>query len=158
MPEILSVLNQHIRAVVPTTSETGVRGERIAAEYLEANGYALVLSNFKVPIGRNRRGARVTGEIDIVALDGDVLCFVEVKTKTSDEFADPLASVTTRKQRQITRTARVYRRIFGLREVKYRFDVVSAVLTPNSEPKIKLIKDFWSESKFRKKAWSGDIH
>ena len=159
MSELLSILKEDISRPGPTTrSETGRRGELLAAEYLESQGYRLVLSNFKVPIGRNRRGAGVTGEIDLIALDGDVLCFVEVKTKHSRDFADPIASVTTRKQRQITRTARVYRRIFRLSDMKYRFDVVSIILAADATPVIELTKDFWSESKFRKKAWSGDIH
>ncbi len=138
--------------------ETGSRGERLAAEYLEANGYRLVVANFKVPIGRNTRGVAVTGEIDIIAIDEDTLCLVEVKTKTSDEFASPLAAVNLRKQRQITRTARVYRRIFGLSEMPYRFDVVTVILAANAKPKMELTKGFWSESKFRKKAWTGDIY
>jgi putative endonuclease len=138
--------------------EIGRRGERLAAEYLEAHGYRLVLANFKAPIGRNSRGVSVTGEIDIVALDEGTLCFVEVKTRTSAEFAEPLASVTRRKQRQITRTARVYRRIFGLSQMDYRYDVVSLIIARNAEPTIELTKGFWSESKFRKKAWSGDFY
>jgi|SRR5687767_10648128 len=158
MAEILSVLKQDIRPKVRATSETGRQGERIAAEYLKANGYRLVLSNFTVPIGRNTRGVAVTGEIDIVAVDGETLCFIEVKARTSDEFAAPIATVTLRKQRQITRTARIYRRIFGLQEMPYRYDVVSLVLPKNEKPKIELIKDFWTEGKFRKKAWSGDIY
>jgi putative endonuclease len=158
MSNILSILKQDIREPVAATSETGRRGERLAAEYLESQGYRLILSNFKVPIGRNRQSAAVTGEIDIVALEGDILCFVEVKTKLSSDFAEPIASVTTRKQRQITRTARVYRRIFRLQEMNCRFDVVSIVLASYSDPKIELIRDFWSESKFRKKAWSEDIY
>jgi len=157
MAEILSVLKQHIRPVVRAASETGLYGERLAADYLVASGYRLVLANFKVPVGRNKKGVAVTGEIDIIAIDDDTLCFVEVKTRTSDEFAAPLATVNLRKQRQITRTARVYRRIFGLREKPYRYDAVSVVLQRNGEPKIDLLKGFWSESKFRKKAWTGDI-
>ncbi len=153
---LLDIENAH-RLKNPS-AEVGIEGERLAAEFLEANGYRLVLSNFKVPIGRNSRGVSVTGEIDIVALDGDILCFVEVKTKTSAEFADPLASVTRRKQRQITRTARVYRRIFNLSQMPQRFDVVSIVLQGKAEPTIDLVKGFWSESKFRKKAWTGDIY
>src|SRR4030095_829825 len=109
-------------------------------------------------IGRNSRGVAVTGEIDIVAVDADTLCFVEVKTKASTGFAEPLASVTVRKQRQITRTARIYRRIFGLTEMPYRYDVVSVVLEKNIEPSIDLVKGFWSERKFRKKVWTGDIY
>jgi putative endonuclease len=157
MPELLSI------SAIPSRrfndrEETGRRGERLAAEYLEASGYRLVLANFKVPIGRNSRGVSVTGEIDIVALDGDTLCFIEVKTRTSAAFAEPLAAVTRRKQRQITRTARVYRRVFRLSHMSYRFDVVSIVIAPDAEPEIELTKSFWSESSFRKKAWIGDPH
>lgn len=158
MTEILSVVKQDKRVPVPGTSETGLRGEFLAARFLESNGYRLVLRNFKVPIGRNSRGAALTGEIDIVALDGETLCFVEVKAKASADFAPPVATVTTRKQRQITRAARVYRRIFGLSEMPYRYDVVSVVLPRNAEPKIDVAKGFWTESKFRKKKWSGDIY
>ena len=158
MSDFVSILKQDIRPDLRTTSETGRRGEQLAAVYLEENGYRLVLSNFKVPIGRNKRGAAVTGEVDIVATDGDVLCFIEVKTKTSDDFAAPLAAVNLRKQRQITRTARVYRRIFGLHDMNYRFDVVSIVLKQKSEPRIELIKGFWAESRFRKRTWTGDIY
>ncbi len=157
MPEILSITTS-----APSRSngreEIGRRGEKLAAQYLERNGYRLVVSNFKVPIGRNSRGVSVTGEIDIVALDDQTLCFVEVKTRTSAAFAEPLASVTRRKQRQITRTARVYRRIFGLSKMNYRFDVVSLVIAQNADPEIELTKGFWSESNFRKRVWTGDIH
>lgn len=158
MAEILSIREQAKLPSWVASRSLGARGEHLAAKFLEVNGYRLVLANFKVPIGRNTRGVAVTGEIDIVAIDGETLCFVEVKTRTSDEFAGPLATVTLRKQRQITRTARIYRRIFGLREMPYRYDVVSIVLRPEDEPRIELIKGFWSESKFRKKAWSGDIY
>lgn len=112
------------------------------------------MANFKVPVGRNRLGVSVTGEIDLIALDEYILCFVEVKTRSSDEFASPLAAVTLRKQRQIIRTAKIYRKIFRLQAVKFRYDVVSIVLNGNARPKIELIKGFWSEDKFRKKLWT----
>ena len=158
MAEILSVLKQDKRPPVLGTSETGHRGEYLASQFLESNGYRLILSNFKAPIGRNSRGAAVTGEIDIVALDGETLCFIEVKTKASADFSPPVATVNTRKQRQITRAARVYRRTFGLAEMQYRYDVVSVILPRNAEPTIEITKNFWSESKFRKKKWTGDIY
>ena len=158
MTEILSVVKQDKRPPVLGTSETGHRGEFLAARFLESNGYRLILRNFKAPIGRNSRGAALTGEIDIVALDGETLCFVEVKSKASADFAPPVATVTSRKQRQITRAARVYRRIFGLAEMPYRYDVVSVVLPRDAEPTIEVAKSFWSESKFRKKRWTGDIN
>ena len=96
----------------------------------------------------------VTGEIDIIALDGETLCFVEVKTRRSDEFTPIITAVDTRKQRQITRTAKVYRRIFQVREMEYRFDVVTVLMPKHAVPEIELVKAFWNESKFRKKAWN----
>jgi len=135
----------------------GDLGERLAAEHLEKHGYRLVVANFKVPIGRNTNDAQVTGEIDLIAFEGDTLCFIEVKTRTSDEFTGPLSAVDLRKQRQITRTARIYRRIFGIRDVKYRYDVVTIVIRRGRLPEIELVKGFWTEAKFRKRAWSGDI-
>jgi Holliday junction resolvase-like predicted endonuclease len=76
-----------------------------------------------------------------------------VKTRRSDEIAGPLANVNLRKQRQIIRTARVYRRIFGLQEIKYRFDVVSVLAEKGRKPLIELYRGFWSEAKFRKRGW-----
>lgn len=142
---------------VPSTSETGAKGEKLAALHLVSNGYTLVAGNFKVPVGRNSVGAQVTGEIDLIALDGDTLCFVEVKTRRSAKFADPLSNVDLRKQRQITRTARIYRRVFGVYDMPYRFDVISVLLEKGVPPKIELIRAFWNESKFKKQDWSGDI-
>jgi putative endonuclease len=140
--------------------ELGRRGERLAAEHLRAVGYKLVASNFKVGVGRNRRGAVVQAEIDLVAYEGATLCFVEVKTRASDWFAAPEANVDLRKQRQITRAARAYRRVLGLRSAPYRYDVVSVVLPPPAEDgstpamRLELLRNFWTEDKFRKRRWS----
>lgn len=112
-------------------SELGRRGEGLAAAYLQQLGYRLVAANFSVPVGQNRRGAQVNAEIDLIAYDEETLCFVEVKTRSSDWFAAPSASVDLRKQRQITRGARAYRRIFGLTDASYRYDVVSIILPPD---------------------------
>ena len=132
----------------------GERGERLAADYLAKNGYRLVVSNFKVPVGRNSKGVQVTGEIDIIALDGETLVFIEVKTRRSDEFTPVITNVDARKQRQIIRTAKVYRKIFGIRNMPFRYDVVTVLMPKHTEPTIELTKGFWSESKFRKRNWS----
>ena len=137
----------------------GRRGERLAADYLCARGYELVASNFKTGVGRNRRGAIVQAEIDLVAYDGPVLCFVEVKTRASDWFAAPEANVDLRKQRQITRAARAYRRLLGLQHAPRRYDVVTVILpTPAPDgrepaPRVELLRNFWTEDKFRKRRW-----
>jgi len=132
----------------------GERGEELAADFLIKNGYRLVAVNFKVPVGRNSKGVQVTGEIDIIALEGEVLCFVEVKTRRSDEFTPIAASVDLRKQRQITRTAKVYRRIFHVWEMEHRFDVVTVLIPEFAEQEIELKKGFWNDSNFRKRRWN----
>lgn len=140
--------------------ELGRRGEALAAVHLLAQGYRLVASNFKLGVGRNRRGAVVQAEIDLVAYDGPVVCFVEVKTRASDRFAAPEANVDLRKQRQVTRAARAYRRMLGLTGAPFRYDVVSVVLPPPDSdgfehaPRLELFRGFWTEDKFRKKRWS----
>lgn len=135
----------------------GARGEQLAARFLAENGFHIVVANFKVPVGRNGKGVQVTGEIDIVALEGETLCFVEVKTRRSEEFTPVITAVDLRKQRQITRTARVYRKIFGVREMEYRFDVVTVLMPKHAEPEIKLARAYWTEAKFRKANWNHRI-
>src|SRR5215213_7129282 len=138
----------------------GRRGERLAAEHLERLGYALVASNFTLPVGRNSRGALVRAEIDLVAYEDKTLCFVEVKTRTSDWFAAPEANVDLRKQRQISRAARVYRRMFGLMGEPFRYDVVSVIVLPADErgvaarPRLEVLRNFWTDEKFRKRRWT----
>jgi putative endonuclease len=138
--------------------ELGRRGEELAIEHLERAGYRIVAANFSVPIGRNTRDVMVNAEIDVVAYDGPTLCFIEVKTRASDEFAPPQVNVDLRKRRQIGRAARGYRRMFGLVDAPYRYDVVT-VISPSSakqidtEPRIELLKNFWTDEKLRKRNW-----
>lgn len=140
--------------------ELGRRGEMLAALHLERAGYRLVASNFTLPVGRNMRGALVHAEIDIVAYEGATLCFVEVKTRASDWFAAPEANVDLRKQRQIARAARVYRRLFGLTGTPYRYDVISVILPAADRdaqppaPRLRLLRNFWTDEKFRKRRWA----
>lgn len=139
-----------------STRDLGKRGEEIAAAYLQKVGYVLVASNFNLPVGRNRNSAVVNVEIDLVAYERDVLCFIEVKTRASDWFAAPAANVDLRKQRQVTRAAQAYRRMFGLMEARFRYDVVSVVLPSATEEdvEIELLRGFWREEKFRKTKWT----
>lgn len=157
MSQILTLNFEQELSENSDSNSVGRIGEDLAAQFLIRRGWRLVCSNFKVPIGRNRRGVAVSGEIDLIALDRDVLCFIEVKTRSSDEFASPLSAVDLRKQRQITRTARIYRKIFGLQSLKFRYDVVSIVLNDKKSPQIGLFENFWTESKFRKKFWNDEI-
>jgi len=79
------------------------------------------------------RGVLVNAEIDVVAYDGPTLCFIEVKTRASDEFTQPQANVDVRKRRQIARAARGYRRMLGLMSAPYRYDVVTVLLPAETE-------------------------
>jgi len=134
--------------------ELGARGEALAIDHLERSGYRIVAANFSLPIGRNTRDAIVIAEIDVVAYDGPILCFVEVKTRVSDDFALPQVNVDLRKRRQIARAARGYRRMMGLTAAPFRYDVVTVVAKPDdANPRIELLKGFWTDEQLRKKKW-----
>ena|SRR5579871_5477458 len=132
----------------------GAEGERLAKRFLRKHKYRVVVSNLKMRLGRGITGQPISGEIDIIAYDNDVLCFVEVKTRTSIEIAPPEAAVTLTKQRQIVRTARRYRQMLGLIGEPYRYDVISVVMTDPKRPEIELKRGYFSEDNLRKRAFA----
>lgn len=139
-------------AVTPAHFDLGQRGESSAVDHLQQAGYRIVAANFSLPIGRNIRDVIVNAEIDVVAYDGPTLCFVEVKTRASDDFAPPQANVDLRKRRQISRAALAYRRMLGLVNAAYRYDVVTVVAKADgSEPRIELLRGFWSDAQLKKR-------
>jgi len=114
----------------------GNSGEEEAADFLGASGYQLLERNFRAE----------RGEIDIIARDGDVIVFVEVKTRKSEEFGDPEAWVGRRKQAQIGKVALAYLQSKDLLDAECRFDVI-AVDRSHPAKKLRHIKDaFWLES------------
>lgn len=131
--------------------ELGRRGEALAIEHLEQAGYRIVASNFSLPVGRNLRDVVIHAEIDLVAYDGPVLCFIEVKTRASEDFAPPHVNVDLRKRRQIARAALAYRRMLGLTNAPYRYDVVTVIMRVPDAPKIELIKNFWTDETLRRR-------
>ena len=145
-------------AETPAHLALGRRGEEFAAAYLQQAGFQIVAANFDIPIGRNRLGAVVSVEIDLVAYEGETLCFIEVKSRGSDWFAPPQVNVDRRKQRQIARAARAYLRMLGLVGAPYRYDVITVVF-PTEEirsvsPEIQLLRNYWTDQKLRKHNWS----
>lgn len=108
----------------------GKSGEDLAATLLKENGYKILARNFKTKIG----------EIDIIASDKDTISFVEVKTRHSDRFGLPQESISSSKQRQISKAALAYLKDNKLLNKKARFDVVSIILSQD-QPKINLIKN-----------------
>jgi putative endonuclease len=94
----------------------GRRGEEDAYFHLRKLGYVMVARNFRSP--------RCRGEIDLIGWDKDVLCFIEVKTRTSKDVKPPEAAVDRHKRREIAEVAREYlRRMPPL--CQWRFDIVS---------------------------------
>lgn len=102
----------------------GDRGERAASRYLRRLGYRI----------RARQYANRYGEIDLIALDGRCIVFVEVKTRRTDEAGHPVEAVDYRKRRKLTQTALAYLKRHGLLERRARFDVLT-VLWPEDERK-----------------------
>ena len=130
--------------------ELGERGERAALRYLkEREGYEIVATNFLVPLGRGLRGQKLTGEIDVIAYDGDALVFIEVKTRTSDEFVAVERAVDLRKQRQIARAAHRYRQLIKVTGEPHRYDVVTVVPTAEGN-RIELFRGYFDDRVFRR--------
>jgi putative endonuclease len=150
--------SSHPSSNVSRQLELGRRGEELAAAYLQQLGYRIVATNFTLPVGRNRLGVPINVEIDLVAYQAQTLCFVEVKSRASDWFAPPQVNVDRRKQRQIARAARAYRRMFGLAGEPYRYDVITIVFGEDDDasvaPEIELLRSYWTEDQLRKRAWS----
>jgi len=90
----------------------GRAGEQRAVDLLRAKGYRIVERNFRCKLG----------ELDIVALDGDTLVFVEVRTRSSARYGSALEAIPPAKQRQVARVAQVYLARRGAQLC--RFDVV----------------------------------
>jgi len=130
----------------------GEAGEQLALEFLKRRGYQIVLTNFTVPIGYSRNGRQITGEIDIVAYDETsspfTLTFVEVKTRTRSDIAAPEAAVDARKQKQIIRAAKLYRRLMRIENEPYRYDVVGIVTEADAEPDYTLSRGYFTDQRF----------
>jgi putative endonuclease len=93
----------------------GKRGEDLACEELKRRGYLIV----------DRRFRTRCGELDIVARDGPVLVFVEVKARSSSSFGSPSESITWKKRRRLCAMAESYMFLKRLSDAACRFDVVS---------------------------------
>lgn len=105
-----------------TTVEKGRDGENLAVDYLEGKGYQILERNW-------RSGHK---EIDIIAMDGDEMVVVEVKSRKSLDFGDPDIAVGVMKQRMLIFAAEAYISYHNL-DVEVRFDILSIVITPDGE-------------------------
>jgi putative endonuclease len=102
----------------PEHLRRGELGERAAKKFLQKQGLKFLAANFRS--GR--------GEIDLIFRDDDCLAFVEVKTRSSEDWTRPAAAVDARKRRLLSQTALDYLRRLKNPEVKIRFDIVEVLL------------------------------
>lgn len=102
----------------PEHLRRGELGERAAKKFLRQKGLKFLTANFRSP----------RGEIDLVFRDEDCLVFVEVKTRSSEDWVRPTAAVNARKRRLLSQTALDYLRLLDNPPVKVRFDVVEVLL------------------------------
>ena len=147
---IRAVLRRRRPAARAAHLELGERGERLALDYLtDYEGYQIVATNFRVPLGRGLRGQKLTAEIDVIAYDDETLAFIEVKTRTSDVVVTPERAVDLRKQRQIARAARRYRQLMKVYREPYRYDVVTVLPGANGD-EIELLRGYFDDRVFQR--------
>jgi putative endonuclease len=119
--------------------KTGVRGETYAYWYLRRHGYIVVARNFTVP--------GMKGELDMVAYDGPVLAFVEVKTRVAAQLglSRPEDAVNHEKRRNMARMARQFLRARRLENTEWRFDVLAIETRLGEKPTVRLHKAAFGE-------------
>ena len=87
------------------------------------------------------------GEIDLVAWQRETLVFVEVKTRTREDFGRPISAVDRAKQKRISRGALAWLRMLDNPDILFRFDVVEVIVADDAKPRIELIKNAFPLSK-----------
>jgi len=108
------------------SKSAGKKGEDLACKFLKKDKYKILEKNYRCR----------QGEIDVIAEDRKgVLCFVEVKARSSEDFGLPIEAVTHRKQKKLLATAFIYLENNNIKSKDMRFDIVSVDLV-NKEPKI----------------------
>ena len=116
----------------PQHLQTGRRGEEAAYFYLREQGYVIIARNYRSPRSRS--------ELDLVGWDSEMLCFIEVKTRSTRAVLPAEAAVDAEKQRDLSRVAREFlRKIEG--DPPFRFDIVSVYLEAGEAPDIELFRN-----------------
>lgn len=115
----MTTTTKHPPPLMATHNDTGAWGERVAREYLLAQGYAMAAENVKVG----------SVEIDIIATHLNRICFVEVKTR-SENFTDPLEAVDSRKRARMVRAADSWMRQYDNLPLEPQFDIILIIGTP----------------------------
>ena len=126
--ELLQKLKALVAGKTPPKSwRHGMLGERAAKKFLRRAGLKFLTANF-----RSERG-----EIDLIFREGDCLAFVEVKTRSSEEWIRPAAAVNAEKRRRLSHCALDYLRLLKNPQVKLRFDIVEVLLADGAVREIR---------------------
>ncbi len=133
MKFIEKLLSKNLSDKKTTAVSIGASGEETAVKILKKHGYKIIERNY-----RTRQG-----EIDIIAKDGEYICFVEVKLRKSDDFGTPGDFIDERKQKKIIKTAQYYAVKKGIYDSPMRFDAVliNADFGVSKKYKAEVIKD-----------------
>src|SRR5437879_9981733 len=124
LPSKASSQPQHLRR--------GAHGEKLASRFLRREGYKILYRNFK---------GRSGGEIDIVCRHNDTLVFVEVKTRTREDFGRPFTAVDRNKQKRIARGGLAWLRLLNNPDILFRFDVVEVIIGEGTQPHVEIIRN-----------------
>jgi len=112
----------------------GEQGEALAARYLKRRGFKIV----------SRRDRSRLGELDLVAVEGRTIVFVEVKTRRSTRKGRPAEAIDHAKQCQLTRAALTFLKSHGLLDEQARFDVIAIIWPNGADPHIEHFRDAFS--------------
>ena len=140
MRNLRSILMRWLRGRRTPRRRLGDLGERLAERHLRALGFRIAARNVRVPLGHSTSGRAVIGEIDLVAYDGDTLVFIEVKTRRREGVFAVERAVDLQKRSLVARSARRYRRWFGVASDPYRFDVVTVLAPRSGAPRVRLLR------------------
>ena len=119
----------------PRHLRLGTRGENLACRFLRRNGYKILYRNFR---------GRTGGEIDVVCRERDTLVFVEVKTRTREDFGRPFEAIDRDKRKRISRGGLAWLRLLDDPDILFRFDVVEVIIAEGAEPRLELIQNAFS--------------
>ena len=115
----------------PPHLKLGRLGEDLAVNTLHGKGYRIIGRNLKVS-GR---------EVDIVAIEGDMLVFIEVKTRRDGSSVHPMLAVDNKRRERLRKAAHIYASSKGLRNISIRFDVVTVDFGQSESGKVELIRN-----------------
>jgi putative endonuclease len=121
----------------PEHLRRGELGERAAKKFLQKAGLKFLAANFRAE----------RGEIDLVFREDDCLIFIEVKTRSSEDWTRPADAVNARKKKLLSQTALAYLKLLKNPPVKFRFDIVEVLLADGAVQEIRHLPNVFALSK-----------